>query len=46
MDIPGGPDGRRSMGKCALACADQAEQHHAALKAAVRAGIIDVQLER
>ncbi len=35
-----------AMGKFALAYADQAEQDHAALKAAVRAGIIDVQLER
>jgi hypothetical protein len=34
------------MGKFALAYADQAERDHAALKAAVRAGIIDVQLER
>lgn len=35
-----------AMGKFALAYAEQAEQDHAALKAAVRAGIIDVQLER
>jgi len=34
-----------AMGKFALAYADQAEQDHAALKAAVRAGIIDVELE-
>jgi uncharacterized protein (DUF2252 family) len=35
-----------AMGKFALAYADQAERDHAALKAAVRAGIIEVQLER
>ena len=35
-----------AMGKFALAYADQAEQDHAALAAAVRAGIIDVNLER
>ena len=35
-----------AMGKFALAYADQAERDHAALAAAVRAGIIDVQLER
>jgi len=35
-----------AMGKFALAYADQAEQDHAALKAAVRAGSIDVNLER
>lgn len=34
------------MGKFALAYAEQAEQDHAALKAAVRAGIIAVQLQR
>ena len=34
-----------TMGKFALAYADQAEKDHAALKAAVRAGIVDVQLE-
>ena len=34
------------MGKFALAYADQAERDHAALRAAVRAGIIDVQMER
>ena len=33
------------MGKFALAYADQAEKDHAALKAAVSAGIVDVQLE-
>jgi uncharacterized protein (DUF2252 family) len=43
--------GRRSdqfdqaMGQFALAYADQAEKDHAALKAAVRAGIVEVQLE-
>jgi hypothetical protein len=43
--------GRRSdqfdqaMGKFALAYADQAERDHAALRSAVRAGIVDVQLE-
>ena len=35
-----------AMGKFALAYADQAERDHAALKTAVRAGIVDVQLER
>lgn len=35
-----------AMGKFALAYADQAEQDHAALRAAVRAGIVDVELER
>ena len=34
-----------AMGKWALAYADQAERDHAALKAAVRAGTIEVQLE-
>jgi len=34
-----------AMGKFALAYADQAERDHAALKAAVRAGIVEVQLE-
>jgi len=34
-----------AMGRFALAYADQAERDHAALKAAVRAGIIDVQME-
>jgi uncharacterized protein (DUF2252 family) len=34
-----------AMGKFALAYADQAEKDHAALKAAVRAGVVDVQLE-
>jgi uncharacterized protein (DUF2252 family) len=34
------------MGKFALAYADQAERDHAAMKAAVRAGIINVELER
>jgi hypothetical protein len=34
-----------AMGKFALAYADQAEYDHAALKRAVRAGIIDVQME-
>jgi hypothetical protein len=43
--------GRRSdqfdqaMGKFALAYADQAERDHAALRAAVRAGVVEVQLE-
>jgi hypothetical protein len=36
----------RRWGKFALAYADQAEQDHGALKAAVRAGIIDVELEQ
>ncbi len=40
-----GDDFDEAMGKYALAYADQAEQDHAALKAAVRAGIIDVELE-
>ena len=35
-----------AMGKFALAYADQAERDHAAMKAAVRAGIIEVQPER
>ena len=35
-----------AMGKFALAYADQAERDHAALKAAVGAGVINVQLER
>jgi hypothetical protein len=34
-----------AMGKFALAYADQAERDHAALKAAVRTGIVEVQLE-
>ena len=34
-----------AMGNFALAYADQAEKDHAALKAAVRAGIVEVQLE-
>ena len=34
------------MGRFALAYADQAERDHAAMKAAVRAGIVEVQLER
>lgn len=34
-----------AMGKFALAYADQAERDHSALKAAVRAGTIEVQLE-
>jgi uncharacterized protein (DUF2252 family) len=34
-----------AMGKFALAYADQAERDHAALKAAVRAGVVEVQLE-
>ena len=33
------------MGKFALAYADQAERDHAALRAAVRAGVVEVQLE-
>ena len=33
------------MGKFALAYANQAERDHAALKAAVRAGTVEVQLE-
>ena len=35
-----------AMGKFALAYADQAERDHTALGAAVRAGIIDVQMDR
>jgi len=35
-----------AMGKFALAYADQAEKDHAALKAAVRAGIVEAQLEQ
>jgi uncharacterized protein (DUF2252 family) len=35
-----------AMGKFALAYADQAEKDHAALKAAVRAGTVDVTLDR
>jgi uncharacterized protein (DUF2252 family) len=35
-----------AMGRFALAYADQAERDHATMKAAVRAGIIEVQLER
>ena len=35
-----------AMGRFALTYADQAERDHAALKAAVRAGTIDVNLER
>jgi hypothetical protein len=43
---PGKGDGfDETMGMFALAYADQAEKDHAALKAAVRAGIIDVELE-
>ena len=34
-----------AMGKFALAYADQAERDHAALKAAVRAGVVEVQSE-
>jgi hypothetical protein len=33
------------MGKFAIAYAEQAERDHATLKAAVRAGIIEVELE-
>jgi hypothetical protein len=33
------------MGQFALAYADQAERDHAALRAAARAGIVEVQLE-
>ena len=40
-----GRDFDEAMGKFALAYADQAERDHAALKAAVRAGIIEVILE-
>jgi uncharacterized protein (DUF2252 family) len=39
------PQFDEAMGKFALAYADQAERDHAALRAAVRAGIVDVQLE-
>jgi len=35
----------QAMGKFALSYADQAERDHAALKSAVRAGIVEVQLE-
>jgi Uncharacterized protein conserved in bacteria (DUF2252) len=35
-----------AMGKFALAYADQAERDHAALKAAVRTGVIEAQPER
>jgi len=35
----------QAMGKFALAYADQAERDHAALRAAVRAGTVEVQLE-
>ncbi len=41
-----GHDFDEAMGKFALAYADQAERDHAALKAAVRAGTIEVILER
>lgn len=34
-----------AVGKFALAYADQAERDHAALRAAVRAGIVEMQLE-
>ena len=34
-----------AMGKFALVYADQAERDHAALRAAVRAGLVEVQLE-
>jgi len=34
-----------AMGKFALAYADQAERDHAALRTAVRAGIVEVQIE-
>jgi len=40
-----GRDFDEAMGKFALAYADQAERDHAALKTAVRAGIIEVNLE-
>jgi hypothetical protein len=40
-----GDDFDEAMGKFALAYADQAEQDHAALKAAVRAGFFDVELQ-
>jgi Uncharacterized protein conserved in bacteria (DUF2252) len=36
----------QAMGKFALLYADQAERDHAALKAAVKAGTVDVELER
>src|SRR5262249_7263318 len=39
------PQFDEAMGKFALAYADQAEHDHAALRAAVRAGIVEVQLE-
>ena len=35
----------QAMGQFALAYADQAQRDHAALRAAVRAGIVEVQLE-
>ena len=41
-----GHDFDEAMGKFAFAYADQAERDHAALKAAVRAGTIEVILER
>jgi uncharacterized protein (DUF2252 family) len=41
-----GDDFDKAMGRFALAYADQAERDHAALTAAVRAGTIDVNLER
>jgi hypothetical protein len=41
-----GGDFDEAMGRFALAYADQAEADHAALKAAVRAGRIDADLER
>ncbi|MGO9431371.1 DUF2252 family protein [Rhodoblastus sp.] len=40
-----GSDFDEAMGRFALSYADQAEQDHAALKSAVSAGIIDVELE-
>jgi hypothetical protein len=39
------PQFDEAMGQFALAYADQAERDHAALRAAVRAGIVEVQLE-
>jgi len=39
-------DFEEAMGEFALAYADQAERDHAALKSAVRAGLVQVQLER
>ena len=39
------PDFDEAMGRFALAYADQAERDHAALQRAVRAGVIDVQVE-